>query len=490
MKTLYWHDYETYGLDPKQDRPCQFAGLRTDENLEVIGEPLMLYCQPQPDYLPSPEAVLVTGITPQQCIQNGVSELQFAAQIHEQFSRPGTCGVGYNSIRFDDEFTRFMLYRSLYDPYEREWRNGNSRWDVIDMLRMARAIRPEGINWPNYEDGTPSFRLEDLTKANGLNHEHAHDALSDVLATIAIAKLLKQAQPKLYNFLFQLRDKRKAAAMLTTDLETVLIHTSSKYQTEHGKTAIVMPLARHPVNSNGVVVFDLSFDPQPLLELPVDEIKRRLFTPRKQLPEGQSPIPLKTIHTNRSPAIAPLATMDAEAAERLNIDRKVAERNYLTLQNNPQVQQKIAEIFAPDDVDRSPSDVDHQLYSGGFCSDHDKWQLQKIRALSADELFDYAPEFDDTRYDELYFRYKARNVPDSLGLLERNKWLKHCESKLFGNEQEGSAFELYTAQLDGLGAANQENSRNLQLLDELRAYAKSVETGISDLSDDLSSTNP
>ena len=109
MKTLYWHDYETFGLDPRYDRPSQFAGVRTDEDLNIIGEPLMVYCKPADDFLPQPQACLVTGITPQEAAEKGVNEVEFIKLIHQELSADNTCGVGYNSLNFDDEFTRFIL---------------------------------------------------------------------------------------------------------------------------------------------------------------------------------------------------------------------------------------------------------------------------------------------------------------------------------------------------------------------------------------------
>jgi exodeoxyribonuclease-1 len=162
--SFYWHDYETFGADPSRDRPVQFAGLRTDAELNVVGESLVIYSRPADDYLPHPQACLVTGISPQLALQQGVPEAEFIRQIHEELALPGTCGVGYNSLRFDDEVTRYTLYRNFYDPYAREWQNGNSRWDIIDMVRATCALRPEGIEWPLREDGLPSFRLEDLTQ--------------------------------------------------------------------------------------------------------------------------------------------------------------------------------------------------------------------------------------------------------------------------------------------------------------------------------------
>ncbi len=105
-QTLYWHDYETFGTDPRRDRAAQFAGVRTDYDLNVIGEPLVIYCRPAADYLPQPDACVVTGITPQEAEQKDICEAGFIDLIHRQLARPQTCTVGYNNIRFDDEVTR------------------------------------------------------------------------------------------------------------------------------------------------------------------------------------------------------------------------------------------------------------------------------------------------------------------------------------------------------------------------------------------------
>src|SRR5690606_28396234 len=251
MNTLFWHDYETWGEDPSRDKPSQFAGVRTDENLNIIGNPVSFYCQPASDCLPKPDACLITGITPQSALEKGLPDYLFIKRIHDELSQAGTCGVGYNSIRFDDEVTRYGLFRNFYDPYEREWRNGNSRWDIIDMVRLTYALRPEGIEWPRKDDGSPSFRLEELTAANGLVHESAHDALSDVYATIALARLIKQQQEKLYDYAYRMRQKRQVANLIDLNSFRPLLHVSSRYPAAKGCAALVVPLAMHPINSNG-----------------------------------------------------------------------------------------------------------------------------------------------------------------------------------------------------------------------------------------------
>lgn len=330
--SLYWHDYETFGAIPSIDRPSQFAGLRTDFDLNVIGEPLVIYCQPPMDILPSPQACLITGITPQHAFKHGLSEPEFIRQIHNQLAQPRTCTVGYNSIRFDDEVTRYTLYRNFYDPYQREWQNGNSRWDIIDLLRATRALRPEGIEWPDHESGSPSFKLEHLTAANDISHASAHDALSDVTATIALAKLVKRAQPKLFDYILQNRGKVAVAKIVDTLSRKPFFHCSGMLPKENLYSAIMMPLAAHPTNKNAVICIDLSADPDALISLNKEQIKQRVFTAANDMPEGVERIPLKLVHLNKAPMVATPKVVDTVVAKRCSINLQRCEDSWRCLQ--------------------------------------------------------------------------------------------------------------------------------------------------------------
>jgi exodeoxyribonuclease-1 len=470
MKTFYWHDYETFGADPARDRPSQFAGIRTDMDFNIIGEPLMIYCQPAGDMLPHPEACLITGISPQQAQQNGVPEAEFIARIHEELAQPGTCGVGYNSIRFDDEVTRHSLYRNFFDPYAREWQNGNSRWDLIDLLRVCRALRPEGIEWPNHEDGTPSFKLEHLTAANGLSHEAAHDALSDVHATIAVAKLVKAKQPKLFDYMLKLRNKREVAKLLDVVAQKPVLHTSGMIPATRFCTTLVMPLAEHPSNKNGVLVYDLTVDPQPLLELDAEQIRERLYTPKAELPEGVERIALKTVHTNRCPVVAPTSLLDEQVAERLRIDLPAARRHYQQLRQAADLQQKLQQVFANSDFP-SRSDPDLMLYGGGFFSHADKSTMDKIRACTPEQLAEQTFAFEDGRLGEMLFRYRARNYPDSLNEEEFEQWQEYRYQRLTDPEGGGSlVMEQYFALIEEKLQDDSLPQAKRQLLHELLAY--------------------
>ncbi len=467
--TLYWHDYETFGADPARDRPSQFAGLRTDLDLNPIGEPLIIYCQPAADMLPQPQACLVTGITPQQALQKGLIEAEFIQRIHTEFSQPGTCGVGYNSIRFDDEVTRYTLYRNFYDPYEREYKNGNSRWDIIDMVRVCYALRPEGIHWPTHPDGKPSFRLEHLTVANGISHESAHDALSDVQATIALAKLIRDRQPKLYDYFFNLRHKKAVLPLLNVREKTPVLHTSSMYSSDYGCTAMVVPVALHPTNKNGIIVYDLRFAPDELLSLSSEQINERLFTKTEDLPAGMERIPLKTVHINKAPIIAPLKTLSAEAAERLTIDTAQGMQHLATLKTATDLEQRIQQAIAQHHFEPI-KDPDANLY-GGFFSDMDRRRIEQVRQTAPQDLAELNLAFEDSRLPEMLFRYRARNWPATLSDDELARWQEYRIERLTQTDGGGSlTVDEFETELQNLASDPSINAEQLAILEELAEY--------------------
>jgi exodeoxyribonuclease-1 len=469
IQTFYWHDYETFGIDPQRDRAVQFAGLRTDADFNVIEDPLVIYCKPAPDCLPQPDACLITGITPQLAEQKGVCEAEFIGQIHQQLAQPNTCTLGYNNLRFDDEVTRNCLYRNFYDPYAREWQNGNSRWDIIDVVRAARALRPEGIKWPVNEDGRPSLRLDQLTIANGITHESAHDALSDVYATIGMAKLVRQAQPKLFQFLLQHRSKAKVLELLQLGSFKPVVHISGKYTTVKNCLAIVLPLCKHPTNNNGIIVYDLSIDPEPLLTLSVDDIQQRLFTATDDLPEGVTRIPLKTVHINKCPVLAPVSVIKPDDAQRLAIDLALCQLTIEKIKAAKGLAEKLAAVFSGHAYSEQDSDPDLAIYSGGFFSEADRQKMAKIRMMSPEQLAKSEFNFTDSRLPEMLFRYRARNYPETLSTDEQLRWNDFCNNRLTGRQAGVSiTLDAYFARLQEL--RNNKNI-NADIINALDAYA-------------------
>jgi len=477
QKTLYWHDYETFGLDPARDRPVQFAGIRTDEDLNIIDEPLNIMARPAPDTLPHPISSLITGITPQQALEQGLAEAEFIARILAELSQPGTCGVGYNSLRFDDEVTRNTLYRNLHDPYGREWQNENSRWDIIDMVRACHDLRPEGIVWPRRTDADrPSFRLEELTVANGIAHEQAHDALSDVYATIAIAKLIKEKQPKLYNFLYRLRRKKEVLKHIDLKEMTPILHTSGMYGSDHGNTRLVVPVAAHPTNKNSIIVFDLAQDPALLLDLGTKTLLERLYTANEDLPEGVERPELKQLLINKCPIIAPTSTLTGDAAKRLRIDLMIGMRNRQTLLHSRKaIQQKIAKLFEPREFE-PVTDPDLMIYAGGFFNDTDKALMNTIHDTDPQELGTQSWIFSDKRLPEMLFRYRARNYPETLSAEEQAQWLEHCHARLVDGESGHFTFSDFNTEIEQLRAQMAVDDPRIKLLDEVAAFGAKLES--------------
>lgn len=461
--TLLFHDYETFGTSPALDRPAQFAAIRTDLDLNPVGEPIDIFCQPANDYAPTPGACLITGITPQQAMAKGVSEAEFIGQISQFFSQPQTCGVGYNSIRFDDEVTRYTLYRNFYDPYAREWQNGNSRWDLIDLVRACYALRPDGIEWPLDEQGQVSFRLEKLTEANGLSHQNAHDALSDVRATIALAKLIKTAQPRLYDYYFNLRNKKKVAEYFDLINQKPLVHVSGMFGAAQGCVSWIAPVAWHPVNSNAMIVVDLNRDISPLIELDVEAIRQRLYTKREELGADELPIPVKLIHTNKCPFVASAATLSAERAEQLGLNRQQCRASLDMLKAHPEIRDKLVELYAAPSQFEKSDNPDQGLYDG-FFSSSDRTTMDRLRNCDPVDITPEQFQFDDQRLNRMLMRYKARNFPYALTEDERLRWQAYRQSVL------PQAIEKSVYELEALAQQYGQDEHKLTILKQLYDY--------------------
>jgi len=472
--SIYWYDYETFGINPRLDRLAQFGGIRTDENLNIISDPLIIYCKPADDMLPDPYACLVTGITPQKALAEGLIESEFIATIHKEFSQPGTCIAGYNTIRFDDEFTRNSLYRNFFNPYTHEWQHGNSRWDLIDIVRLTRALRPEGINWPVGNDGRPSIRLELLTRENGISHEDAHDAMSDVYATIEIAKLIKQKQPRLFDYMYGLRKKNEVSKLLNLRTHEAVLHVSSMYSSERNAIALVMPICQHPGNKNSIIVYDLSQAADDFINIDADEISGRMYTKASELPEGIKRIPLKDVHVNKCPVIVPLKTMDAATAKRLDINIEACEANrQIILENIDLLTDKTRQVFSNSDFPEV-SDPDAQIYSGGFFSNTDYDRMDRIRKTRPEDLGKLNLTFDDARLPEMLFRYRARNFPDSLNEEEKQHWNDYRKERFTDPALSPRTMNRFLADIEELQNSETVTGGELVILEELLAYAETI----------------
>lgn len=463
--TFFFYDLETSGFNARSDRIMQFGGQRTDMNLKPVEEPVDILIKMTGEIVPSPDAIMVTGITPQKTIAEGITEAEFVKQFDQEIAKPNTIFVGFNTIRFDDEFMRFLLYRNFYDAYEWQWKDGRGRWDLLDVVRMTRALRPEGVKWPVNSDGKPTNRLELLTSINNLSHDNAHDALSDVHASIALARLIKTKQPKLFDYLLSMRDKKKIAELV--DAGQPFVYSSGKYESEFEKTTVVQKIADHP--ESGALVYDLRKDPTQFIQLSPEQLVDR-WRYKKESEEPR--LPVKTLKYNRCPAVSPMGVLDVASQKRLGIDLEVIKANRQKLADNPSFIRNVVKALTLMDTLRQETllqneqDVDAKLYDG-FISDKDKKVMNIVQRSDAANLTD-SIRFDDARLTVLLPLYKARNFPNKLSDSERAKWEEFKTNKL------SSKLPKYFERLEELAKQPSLTSEQRYVLEELQLYGQSI----------------
>ena len=432
MKTFFFYDLETSGFSPQNDRIMQFAGQRTDENLNRIGEPVNILVKLNDDVLPSPSALMVTKISPQKTVEEGYTEAEFSKMLVEEYFTPDTVIIGYNNVRFDDAHIQHLLWRNFYPPYDWQWKEGRSRWDLLDVVRMIRALRPEGINWPfviNEETGEKfaANKLELLTKENGILHENAHDAMSDVDGLIDVARLLKEKQPQIFDYLFKMRSKNEVQKLVNLENPKPFVYTSGRFKVEFEKTTVAFPIA--PAKNKNVIVWDLRFSPEKFIDWSEERILENItadFETRSQA--DFTPLPAKVLQYNRCPAVAPMGVLTEENQQRLKINLAEIQRNLDILRKNPHFAENIRSAFEKRNdkfIDQSADNgkkwPEAQLYDG-FLPSSDEPKVSAVRNASARELADFHPDFTDERLDDLLIHYKARSFPKSLNASEKASW--------------------------------------------------------------------
>lgn len=464
-QTFFFYDLETSGLDPRNDRIMQFAGIRTDTEFNQIGEPHNILIKLNDDTLPSPDALMVTGITPQSTQADGLTEAEFAQFLYDDIFTPDTVTIGFNNIRFDDEFVRTLFWRTFRDPYEWCWKDGRSRWDMLDVIRITRALRPDGIVWP-VVDGKATNRLELLTKENGIDHLKAHDALSDVEALIAVAKLIKEKQPQLYGYLFEMRDKKKIQQLVNLDDKKPFVYTSGRYDSEHDKTTVAFPLT---TGKNGnIVVYDLRYNPADFIDLDQKELQKKMFaTWEERQVEGFLKLPVKELQYNRAPAVAPLGVLEqGDGWNRIHLNATDIEKHKKALLAAPHFAENIRSLFENRPEFKKQPDPETRLYDS-FLNDRDRLRVETVRNTNERELADFHPDFTDDRLTPLLLHYKARNYPSTLSEDESRDWEKWRSERITRRLPE------FMKSLQRVAASTSDESK-IFILQELQLWAESV----------------
>lgn len=465
-KTFFFYDLETSGLSARDSRVMQFAGIRTDMDLNQVGEPYNVLVKLNDDVLPSPEALMVTGITPQQTLYDGLTEAEFSRMLIDEIFTPDTIVIGFNNIRFDDEFVRHLFWRNFFDPYEWSWKDGRSRWDLLDVVRITRALRPEGIEWPVDDKGNAVNKLELISKINKIDHFKAHDALSDVEALIAVTKLIRDKQPQLYEYLLKMRDKNEIKKLVNLDYKQPFVYVSGRLDAAHNKATVAFPLT---AGKNGnVVVYDLRYDPTPFVGMNSTELAKKLYaTWDERQAEDFIKLPVKELQYNRVPAVAPVGVLtQSDGWNKISLDEATITKHKNILLSSPEFAENIRSIFENKQEYPKSSDPETQLYDG-FVGDGDKMRIEKVRNSNENDLADFHPSFIDERLDPLLLHYKARNFPKSLSEGEVAEWEKWRADKIT------AAMPQFMESLQKLSTVTTDENKQF-VLQELHLWAESI----------------
>lgn len=471
-QTILWHDYETWGTNPKVDFPVQFAAIRTDVNLNAIEtcEPINLTCAITHDYLPRPGACLVTGLVPQVSLTNGMPEPIFAKKVFQQMSQPNTCVVGYNSIKFDEEVSRNLFYRNFYPIYDREFKNGNSRWDIIDLMRACYALRPEGVNWPYDESGKPSFKLERLAELNNIGHQNAHDALSDVYATIDLARLVKNKQPKLYDYYWNLRHKSNVSQYLSRFMTSILVYVSGNIPASLGCCTLVTPICASPQNNKHIICIDLNQNLKSLDNADLAEWQRSLFTNDKERMYPR----LYSIPINKCPFVAPLKTLNDEQAAKHSIDKNQCINNLSYLQSID-LESIVKYLFASKSVHEISHNIDENIYASEFPNPADIDRMKKVRDADENQITAFQGKFDSDSLNERLFKYRGRHYPISFEEHEIIKWQNYLRMR-FNQVDKLECLSLmeYLKELQELQDYHRNDSAKINIIKKLFDYGRYI----------------
>lgn len=455
--TFLFHDYETYGKDAIKDRPSQYAAIRTDENLNIIGEDTEYYCFPQIDTIPSPIACLITGITPNNIIERSrdpvlrntvFNEYDFFKKINAQFSEPNTCVLGFNTLEFDDEVTRHGLYRNMFSPYEREWKNGCSRWDMINVVRAFAYLFPDDIKVPVL-NGKPVFKLEYLGAENNLDITRAHDAVSDVYTTIALAKLIKEKQPKFWDYTFSNKGKKQVMQIVEKHNNEMLFACSSYfgYETKYIQPVFFVKQDANDNNNFIMLKMDDLDNIKRLLSMDAENVQEALYA---QLSEGEKRIPIHMTKINQCPILFSAEGLEANGVitkeEFIKNTPKYNEYldNFKFVQENQsEIFNLITKAFASRKGFKDTVDPDIGLYSE-FIPTSDNPKMETFHHHIKDgQMLQYLFKrdfFTDNRLNQLSKRIIMRNfmkemkkeiTPENEANVKKviSHWFTHCYNR-------------------------------------------------------------
>lgn len=449
-----FYDLETTGISPEFDQPLQFAAIWTDENF-VEKDRVNIRCRLAPHILPSPQALVVTRVTPDQLTDPKLPSLfEFSQQVAEFTERwAPAIWVGYNTMKFDEEVLRQTFYQNLSPNIYATQFNGNTRFDILPAVYAAYVREPDLLVWPTDDTGRRSFKLDRLAPANGFNAHNAHDALGDVEATIHIARLISKRSPALWAELLDNAHKARVQAKLESFRPYELV---TRFGGGEPRSYVGCFCGYSHGNSAQAAFFDLdAANPAEFLNVS-DET---LFAAVNATPKI-----IRGVSTNKAPALLEHTAPNAEHLRRAGV---IAEA--------PDFRRRVGAAMAArfvEDPDAPPKPVERQIY-WAFYSNADKQLLHEFQRETWPRRQEIVASLSDPRLRQLGRRLVAFHSPELLSAEELALFQGYLSEKWSTSdapETEWMTFEKAQAALDDLRATG------AAALDELNAIASFLRT--------------
>jgi len=406
-----FYDFETTGTSPAFDQPLQFAAILTDDDFNEV-ERVNLRCRLAPHILPSPMAMAVTGVTPDQMLDPALpSWFEFAAQLRDLIERwaPATW-TGYNSIAFDEEVLRQTFYQNLHPNFYETQFNGNDRLDLMKAVYVVWTRAPEILKWPTGEKGQIVFKLDQLAPLNGFTSHNAHDALGDVEATIHLAKIIRDTSPDLWASILRNRDKHDVKERLITGRAMALVERFGGPPREF----IGCFCGFQEGSPNRAGFFNVAAaDPADYLDADDEKLDEAV---------GKSPITIRALAINKFPSMFELKDVDPEVTRRAGL-----------IASNPGFCERVGKALTRRFADAEPPEQVEQRIYQGFYSQSDQMALRGFRDADWPKRMELIKSFEDARLRYLGLRlamieqpelFEAGQLAAAAEAIEK-KWL-HC----------------------------------------------------------------
>ena len=385
---LIFYDTETTGIHKDFSQIIQCGSIFTDSNL-IKKDQQNIGSAPLPWVIPQPKAMLTNKKI--NSFKSNVSHYQMMKDIQQQWkdwcADNPSIFVTYNGHAFDEELIRRQFWCNLLEPYITNT-NQNGRLDLMLMIHNIASFFSEEISIPLFEDGpTISIKLEHLAKEHGIDVSDAHDAISDCNFMIGLCETIKDKIPEVFDSFLNISTKEGVKNLLYSDEFLAL---GEVFRRHSFKYPVVMCGADNS-RPNDICFYDLSFDPDEILNLDFTEIN-------KMVQSGGRDLPLKKYKINKTIPVCSYKLLTKN--NHFDISHDELQRRADIVKSNEDFFTKVSQALEDRIMNfPEPDYLEGKIYSGGFPSYRDQDLMKEFHISDeVEHLIKISRNFEDERF--------------------------------------------------------------------------------------------